>query len=128
MALHTQTITSIFLNFLFALGVILAVAGFITGLKFLTNTLLLSEYPLAAYEENCSLTQIKPISPPGVLPDSPTSPDLNQALHTCQDQLIRRRQIQQIQDATHSFGLLASGIVLFLLFHPKSHLASQLAN
>lgn len=121
MAISTKHIASIFLNALFAIGVIIAVFGFLGTLQFTAYTILLDEYPLQAYEEDC--LNFRPVvSPEGEAADPETTQEQKQE---CQEIVAKRRTSKQIDDATRSVGLLISGFTLILLFNPRSSFAAR---
>ncbi len=123
MAIKSKTIASIFLNFLFAVGVILAVFGFIRGLQFTAYSLILDDYPLQAYEETCDrYTLAKPALEPGEQEDPQ---EFEQIKQECLERVEKRRQTKQIEDITASIGFLVSGVALVYLFNPKSKISAS---
>jgi hypothetical protein len=118
---RTKNIMLIFLNFIYVLGIILTIVGFIQGLQTLAYSLLLDKYPANMYEDNCSRVNYpKPVDPPAVEKES--QQDLADQKQECLSGLERQRKIKQINDATRSVGFLVAGVVLILLFNPKSRL------
>lgn len=127
MAINSKTIVSVFLNFLFAVGVILTIVGFIQALQFSAYNIFLSDYPLRTYEDNCDhlSPQVARIAPEFPQPEvSPEDAKLRKKV--CESRLVSRRQIKKIEDATKSTGFLIAGFVLVFIFNPKSKFAQSL--
>ena len=120
MTISTKHITVLFLNFLFTVGVIVAVIGFIRTLQFSANLLFLPEYPLNQYEDSC-LTDAY-YSKPVVAPDQVATQDaatMGSNRQLCQDRLVKQRQNRKVSDATMAIGMLVSGVVLAVVFNPR---------
>lgn len=121
MSISTQTITTFFMNLLFAIGVILMIAGFVFGFKTLSYTLFLDEYPLEPYEQDCwqysrpvmvdSPQLNQDATPPAQLSENPDP--------QCLSQITARRKVKQIENLTNSLGLFVAGIIVVLFFNPK---------
>jgi hypothetical protein len=122
----TKTIVALFVNFLFAVGVILTVIGFVGGLRTAANLVVFDEYPLSAYENDCQYLKTRPVTAPGETESTDAAMNREQEQKDCEDALVTRRKVKLVTDVTNSIGLLASGIVLYLLFNPKSKVASSL--
>ena len=122
MAIKTKPIIALFLNLLFALGVIILIFGFINSLRFGAYTIVFDDYPLNQYEEDCAYLR----GPIEISPDGkPVNPEASEKLEQdCEQKITRRRQIKQVNDLTTSLGLLISGLFLIYLFNPKSRLTS----
>ena len=122
MSVKNKTIISIFLNFLFVVGVILTVVGFINGLQFTAKTIIFDKYPLQSYEEDCQRYTIeaRPVL------DKIASPaaSLDEQIAECKVSVEQRRKIKMVEDLTQSVGFLVSGLVLAFLFNPKSGFAA----
>lgn len=124
MGINTKSITAIFVNFLFALGVILTVVGFIQILQFTAYSLLFDQYPLSMYEEDCTTRlEVKPLLLGAEQAASPAD-EITQ-LKDCEARIVRQRKFKQVEDLTKSIGLLISGISLFILFNPQGKLADK---
>lgn len=119
----STNIVSIFINFLFVVGVILMVVGFVGGLRFTAYTYIFDEYPLGAYEDCSYMTR------PYIAADSKDADSENEIyqkeLDRCEESLKGRRKIAQVNEAVQAVGLLISGIVLVWLFNPKGILTSS---
>ena len=120
---NPQTIAAFFINFLFVVGVILLVVGFIRSLRLAAYTLLFDQYPLGPYED-CSY-MVKPVIAPGSQLDTDTSDLARQEQDRCQKSLASRRKVQQVDEAVQAVGLLLSGAVLVWLFNPRSKLTKS---
>src|SRR3990167_1437193 len=82
-------LAALFINFLFVVGVILLVVGFIRSLRLAAYTLLFDQYPLGPYED-CSY-MVKPVTAPGSQLDTETSDLARQEQDRCQKSLASRR-------------------------------------
>lgn len=99
------------------------VVGFVGGLRFAAYSYFFEEYPINSYED-CSYIA-RPMVVPGEKSAEGSEEIYKQELERCQQNLVGRRKIAQVNDAVWAVGLLLSGVVLFWLFNPKGVLTSS---
>jgi hypothetical protein len=117
-----KSIILVFGNLLFLIGVILLVVGFVRGLQTAAFSLFLDKYPLQSYEENCALAYGRPIDNNY---KGPSDQELQDEKKDCESRIERSRKVKQIGDISGSIGLIISGVVLAILFNPKSKMISK---
>lgn len=117
---HTPTIKAIFTNFLFVLGAILMVVGFVRGTSTIAKLAFFEKYPLEPYEEGrCEAGFFPELVKAETQTDAQfeeTKKQQEAQRERCRQDLEHSRSVKKVEDTVTSISFFVAGLVLALLF------------
>lgn len=116
---NPKVIQTIFTNFLFAIGVILLVVGFVRGILITTRLIVFDTYPLENWEE----TRCENMTPAMIQEPNIKQPNLEESEKfqtRCKEEVAHSRKVRQVEDIATVAGLLVSGVALSYFFRNKT--------
>lgn len=121
--MKTELVKAIFTNFLFVIGVIILIVGFVQGTNTLTKSVLFDQYPLSSWEETrCEMdpTYSRTAIDPSIM-NADTTTEFEKAkqeerIEKCLASLEQQRNRNQVEDIVSSFTMLIVGAIMVFVF------------